>query len=373
MADKTQKAASPAADKPWWEMTETDIGTMGEEPAPGPSEDRKLLDGLVSKHGGDYRKAMFEYCFRKNRFYSKPTLDSLLKGDSDESYAALPESYDAAIEADSRFAGLDFLSQIKQENFERIYSEKLDLLALSDDDKKSRQQIIEVFSYDPFKDEAIEDRPQLYRDLAGMTTEGMRKDVAKQKAALSIVRSYSNIEHYQRKITELSNSGDSGEEVQKQLDSYLKVISNIQATINQTAEKNNFTVKGLGSNGRGMLSDVLNQVGNQVVDSAVTNFYDIDTSKAIEEVADISWKSMLHQVNLSNTDYADILTNQAAIVKESVRIAKDATEALRLAKEKITKQALLDELAEDYRRKHISEEEIEEFLGRELQVSDGRD
>ena len=42
-----------------------------------------------------------------------------------------------------------------------------------------------------------------------------------------------------------------------------------------------------------------------------------------------------------------------------------------MAKEKITKEELLDELAEDYRKKGISEKEIEEFVNRELNMYDG--
>ena len=82
---------------------------------------------------------------------------------------------------------------------------------------------------------------------------------------------------------------------------------------------------------------------------------------------------MLHQVNLSKTDYVEILGNQANLVKEALAIAKKSKEALRLAKEKITKQELLDELANDYRRKGISEEEIDEFIQREFEVYDGKD
>ena len=52
-------------------------------------------------------------------------------------------------------------------------------------------------------------------------------------------------------------------------------------------------------------------------------------------------------------------------------MASDALEALRLAREKITKEELLDELAEDYRKKGISEKEIEEFVNRELNMYDG--
>jgi len=48
--------------------------------------------------------------------------------------------------------------------------------------------------------------------------------------------------------------------------------------------------------------------------------------------------------------------------------AREAIEALRLAKEKIKKQKLLDELARDYRKKGISEKEIEAFIDREYHL-----
>lgn len=77
---------------------------------------------------------------------------------------------------------------------------------------------------------------------------------------------------------------------------------------------------------------------------------------------------MLNQVNLSKTDYADIIADQAVLVKEAQRIAKDSMEALRLAKEKITKQQLLDELERDFRQKGISEDDIDEFIEREIDM-----
>ena len=81
---------------------------------------------------------------------------------------------------------------------------------------------------------------------------------------------------------------------------------------------------------------------------------------------------MLNQLRLTQTDYVDILSQQAELVHKAQDQAKKATEALRLAKEKITKQRLLDELAADYRKKGISEEEIDEFISREYNLWDGK-
>lgn len=328
-------------------------------------------DRLLEKYGGDHHKALFEFCFRNNICYSVETYRSLSKALGEDMFADMPHAYIESVKANDILKDVTFFSQIRQKNFEELYSVEYDVSLMSEDDKKNRQIVIDIFSYDPFQDAAPEDRPQLYRDLAGMSNEGMRKDVAKQKAALSIVRSYSNIEKYQKRVRELTAEGSVDENSQKQLESYMKVISNIQASVNQTAEKNNFTVKGIGSSGKGMLSDVMGEISEKGIDEGVTNFYDIETSRSIEEVANISFKAQLNQINLSKTDYADILSEQCKLVKEAQNKASSAIEALRLAKEKIAKQELLDELAADYKKKGISEREIKEFISREYKLYDG--
>ncbi|MBO7079397.1 MAG: hypothetical protein J6W64_06270 [Bacilli bacterium] len=335
-------------------------------------EQKQYFESLVKHYKGDYKQALFEYCFKNNIFFDGATYDLLVKGRDDAIFTRFPEIYVDTIAEDIRFKDQDFFSQLRMDNFEQVYSEQKDLLGLDEDTKTNRIAVLDIFAYDPFKNDSIEDRPQLYRDLAGMANESMRKDIAKQKAALNIVRSYQNIESYQRKITELMSSGQVDDESQKKLDSYMNIIAKIQDSINKTAEKNNFTVKGVGSSGKGTISDVMNTIEEKGVDEGITNFYDIATSQSIEEIANISFKAQLNQVNLSKTDYADILTNQCQMVREYQRIAKDSMEALRLAKEKIKKQELLDELEYDYRRKNISEEDIKELLEREYKLYDGK-
>lgn len=343
-----------------------------------PEELASLMDPVFldfyQEANGDIYQATFHYCFAYNIFFSSKDIKTIVNSfvELNEILKKMPQIYIDSIHSDYRYQGLSFFGQLRMDNFEKLYSEQYSLLDLDEEDKKNRQQVVDVFGYDPFREEKAEDRPQLYRDLVGMTNDSMRKDVAKQKAALSVVRSYQNIENYQRKVTEITSSGAVDDETQKQLDQYLKVISTIQATINQTAEKNNFTMKGIGSDGRGMLSDVMNTVENAGIDNGITNFYDISTSKAIVEVANMSWKAQLNQINLSQTDYVDILMSQCEIVRKSQELARESKEALRLAKEKITKQELLEELAADYRKKGISESEIDEFISREYKLYDGK-
>lgn len=322
---------------------------------------------LLDKYGQDHKKAMFEYCFTHNIGFISKIINDIIKT---EGPINLPQIY-LTKKSESEFADTDFFSQLKLDNFEKVYSQNYEISVLDEEDKKNRLQVIDILGYDPFKDDDINEKPGLYRDMCGMLTEGMRKDIAKAKAALAFVRGYNNLEKYQRKINEIMKLDDIDEETQKRLDQYIKIQKDLQSSINQTAEKNNFTVKGIGSNGRGMLSDVLNQIEEKGIDEGITNFYDIATSKSIEDVANISMKAQLNQINLSKTDYVDILTNQCLITREAQSIAAKAEEALRLCKEKLKKQELLDELAAEYRTKGISEEEIKEFIAREYKMYDG--
>lgn len=336
-----------------------------------PAQGKDYYQGMV-KNGASSEDALFDYCYRYNVFYDSQLARHILFS-SEKALEQMPELYIRYLEADPKYSGLTFRSQLKRENFEKVYSEDLSLLALSEDDKKNRQQIISIIGYDPFKEELQADKPQLYRDLTGLLTDNLRKDITKQKAAIEIVKNYSTIAKYQNRVSDLLKGGEVDPETQETIDNLLAMIAKIQAIINATSKENGFsTGKTLGNGGRGMLSDVMNQIETQYYDDGITNFYDQATSKSIGEVAEISFRAQMNQVKLSGTDYADILSQQAEIVKESQRVARDSLEALRICRGKITKQKLLEELEGEYRKKGISEDEIQEFISREYKLWDGK-
>lgn len=336
-----------------------------------PAEGKQYYQDMI-KDGASAEDALFDYCYKYNVFYDSQLAHHILFS-SEKALEQMPELYIRYLEADPKYLGLTFRSQLKRENFEKVYSEDLSLLALSEDDKKNRQQIIGIIGYDPFKEELQSDKPQLYRDLTGLLTDNLRKDITKQKAAIEIVKNYSTIAKYQNRVSDLLKAGEVDPDTQETIDNLLAMIAKIQAIINATSKENGFsTGKTLGNGGRGMLSDVMNQVENQYYDDGITNYYDQATSKSIGEVAEISFKAQMNQVKLSGTDYADILSQQAEIVKEAQRVSKDSLEALRICRSKITKQKLLEELEGEYRKKGISEDEIQEFISREYKLWDGK-
>ena len=328
---------------------------------------------LVQKHNGDHKSAIFEYCFKNNIPFSEEDFDLAVKGGDDESYAKLPQSYIDTVEADIRLHDVTFFDQLRLDNFEHIYSEEMVVAGLPEESRKDREQIVKIIGYDPFAKNPIEDKPQLYRDLTGMLTDSMRKDVPRAKAAVEVVTGYNNIRKYQDKVNQLINSGQLDDDTQKQLDKHLEMIAKIQASVIAISEKNGFTnSRSLGSNGKGMLSDVMNTIDEHMYDPGITNYFDIATSKSIEQISDISVKSMLNQIKLSGQEYVEMLTEQNKIVHEAQSKMRALKEALRIAKSLIVKDKLIEQLKVEYRKKGISEEDIDEFINREYKMWDGR-
>ena len=333
-------------------------------------EIQQIYDEVLTECENNHEIALFKFCYKTDFPYFSNIARKLFKEDRENTEKNLPLIYINQIKGEPKYEGITFFSQLKKENFEKLYSENLLLLSLSEDDKKNRMNVLDILGYDPFKDSNPVDRPKLYHDLSSMLTESMRKDAVKANAAISIVKNSINIGKYEDKISELVSSLKTDEETQDQLAKLEKVRKSLSDSNTAMAQKNGFIVEGIGNNGRGMLSEVMNQVGERGVDKGVTNFYDIATSKSIEEIANISFKAQMNQINLSKTDYVDILNEQREIVVKAQKVAREAKEALRLAKEKIVKQELLDELALDYKQKGIDEEDIEAFISREYEFYD---
>jgi hypothetical protein len=319
---------------------------------------------LRQKYHGDAEKAFFEYCFRTNLIYDRFVWDDIVSNGGSEYMDSLPESYEKTINADPKYKDRTFFGQIKLGNFVDLTQDDLVEDGLTETDKEHRTKIIKITGYDPFLKDKPEYRPDMYRALATMLTEDMKNDVPKQKAAISIVQNYANIDKYQ-KILDAMVEHSSGSDDNKQVKDLSDMIAKMQASVNQTAKENNFTGSKALSGGKGTLSSVMDKANQSGIDDGITNFYDIKTSASFKQVADKSFAAMLDQLKLQDSDYREILAGQAKLVKEAIRVSWMSREALRLAKKEIKKQDLLNELALEYRAKGLSEKDIDDYLSKE--------
>ena len=336
----------------------------------GSGTDQEAYQKAASENRGDPIGAIFRFCFDRNVFYHEKYAKACVADGA--LMASLPESYLDMVNGNPSLKGLTFFSQIKREGFEAAYAEELDALDLAPEDRKNRQQILSIVGYDPFLKEPLEDRPQMYRDLAGLLNDSMRRDVPKRNAAIEVVRDYATIGRYQRRMASLEMSGNDNKETREAIDNCIKMISKMQDTINKLTKENGFSSgKAIGASGRGGLSEVMSMCEEKGYDPGTANIYDIETSNAIQEVARISTEAMLNQVCLTGTDYAEILTAQCKKVLEFRDAAMRALEGMRIAESKLEKQAILEEYRGELMAKGIDEADILEILNQEIRMYDG--
>lgn len=386
----------------------------GRAPAPAvPPLTEAEEDGLKDK--------VFEYCFKNNVFFDTNLLDEVIdsergrnvqkendengdfsidelldptynpaieqaenaqQGESSEiDLSHLIESYRKALAKDKRYEGETFFSQLHREYFEKITSDDIVDIMLSDDDKRNREQILSIINYDPFEDSPIEDRASLYRDLVGMLTDSMRRDIPKQKAAIQVVQDYAIIDKYKKKLTKLEaideeqhTFDEKGNDMtQKAIDNANSMIGKVQDTINKLTKENGFSSgKSVGADGRGGLTEIMNFCETRGYDLEAVNCYDIKTSDAMKQVADISDRALLNQVSLQETDYADILAAQAEIVRKMKKAAADALEAERMAIQTVEEERLLKNYRNDLAAKGINLKDIEQIISQSIKMYEPR-
>jgi hypothetical protein len=322
---------------------------------------KDLFLKLRQKYAGDAEKAFFEYCFRTDLIYDRFAWNSIVSQGSE--YADdLPESYETLIKNDPKYEDKTFFGQIKLSNFIDLTQDDLVEDGLTEQDKEHRTKIIKITGYDPFLEYSLEDRPGMYRSLATMLTEDMKNDVPKQKSAISMVQNYTNLDKYQRKLRLMAESGTDDTKDYKDLSD---MVVKMQTSLNQTGKENNFTGSKALSGGKGTLSSVMDKINQDGIDSGQVDYYDIKTSSSFRQVSEESFHGMLDQVKLQDSDYKDVLAGQCKLVREATKVAWEAREELRLLKAQIKKQALLDELAQEYLKKGLSLKDVNDYLDKE--------
>jgi hypothetical protein len=95
---------------------------------------------------------------------------------------------------------------------------------------------------------------------------------------------------------------------------------------------NNNNDKSKGGNTLSGINKKLNEIG---LDSAELNLFDIETSEAMRQIADISNKSILSQLVLDENDYTNMLARQREEIEKLDKRCMKSEEDLRLLRIKL--------------------------------------
>lgn len=327
---------------------------------------RALYKMILTECEGDHPEALFQLCATNDWYY-----DDLLAQSITAELAlddVMPDRYLEVIFNNEEYKGKTFYKQLSRPYFVKMSSFKESEDELTEEDKQNRNDIKKAFGYDPFETKPISQKSMLYRSLNQMVDPTLNNDLVRQRAAIEIVTNYEEIDRLDVAIAKLSLTPDDIVKNAKDLETLRKMKSDVNKNISMLCKDHGLSAKYANSKSRGAgtLSGIMRDMEDNDYDEGVVNLYDIETSTSIQQCSDISAKSISTQLKLSESDYAEMVEEQAIVVRQEIAARKKAEEALRVCKEYLRRQELIVDLVQEYKRKGLSTAEIEELITPEL-------
>lgn len=204
-------------------------------------------------------------------------------------------------------------------------------------DKQNMNYCISVCGYDPFENCGMTDldRKYCFNILAGYCdSQGVSEDGHKVQSVIQITNSQLQC----RKIDEFINaelmSQNPDESRIKNLSTTKKQLLDAIAKI---AQDNNISsaYNQNSSRGTNTLSSKMKEIADNGFESIYVNCFDIETCEAMEQIARISNRAIMDELNLDGSDYSDMVKEQRDMITNLDAKYKALEEENRVLKNRI--------------------------------------
>ena len=205
--------------------------------------------------------------------------------------------------------------------------------------ERNKQDVLRMLGYDPFEGESENDKRHLYNKLVDMLDESTLEDGFKLPAVIEIVKGFNQLDKLNRAlaiITEDANAlskNISG--VKPLIDSKEKLLKSMLAL----AKDNGISVNHNNnkSKGAGTLSGIIKTLQEKGIEEGEVNLFDIETAKGMQQVANISNKSIMEQLQFDENDYTSMIMEQREIIEQLESKNAKLEEENRLIKKELIK------------------------------------
>ena len=183
-------------------------------------------------------------------------------------------------------------------------------------DRKNKNYVLQTIGYDCFEDDnySDENRKFLFNTLADYLTDDVVEDPHKLQSVITMVKTTLQVEHVDRLINAefATKKPDSG-----LVDSLTKIKKNFLDTVNKTANENGISAKTSGKGGKGAnaLTSIMKEMAENGFEEIKVNLFNVKMSEAFKNIADISNRSLIDQLNWQSDDYARMVANQREIIQ----------------------------------------------------------
>lgn len=250
--------------------------------------------------------------------------------------------------------------------FDDVLKWQTEIGSLSEEQKKERAAVVVGLHRDPYEDEKIEDRPQMYKDTLTMMTADVAENLPKARAIVEIIKAYSRVDRINKTLNELQATGQSMVDNEKSIKMLVEQKSKEMATISSLCKEYNLSDASSGGKGFGSISSIVRDMDDKSYDIGFVNRFDIETTQAMQQVADISMNAIFKQLKFSTADFAQIVQEQAQMIKTMQNTLAAQAEELRLLKAEHIKQELLEEYKLILQERKIDPKEIERVVAEQI-------
>lgn len=204
-------------------------------------------------------------------------------------------------------------------------------------DKQNMNYVISTVGYDPFDNCGLsdDDKKYCYNLLSGYCDiDGIKDDGHKMICCIQMVQNQLQIKKLDDEINKELGDGIFDEDKIKKLANSKKQLQDGIAGI---ARDNNISSKYNDNSNRGKntLSQKMKDMLADGYESVRVNLFDIKTSEAIKQVADISNRSIMEQLSFDDNDYAEMVKKQRELLVELQRKCDEAEEENRNLKNEL--------------------------------------
>lgn len=329
----------------------------------------EMFEELCKKYG-DTKLAIYYFCRKIDLFYDEKLFDGALKKSLSQniplalSYIIIYNSfklnsgYGSSFGESSSFLDIDILERKYREGAVTINGNVIENPEVEkDEDVASRKDCINMLGYDPFTSYNTIERKFLFNSLVRFLDDATLEDPFKRLIVIEIVKTLGQIEKLNVAFTSMMASSDNIEDNAHKISTLVASKEKLYTSCLRLAKDNGISVSynTKKSKGAGTLSGVVKELGEIGLRDAKVNLYDIRTSEAMKQVADISNKSIIDQINLQESELWEMIKELREVrVSRESKIA-ELEENLRLEKVKNKDNETIISQMEEYITKQKEE------------------
>lgn len=271
-----------------------------------------LFDEYTKRH--DEKTALIILCAELDMYYNPDIYDSVVSQNNCFNFGWYLRTLQ-----NSQYQHKSFYNSINDGEIGKIPKTKEEVeTKWSKIDKTNMNFVISTVGYDPFEDCGMsdEDRKYCYNLLAGYCDiEGIKDDGHKRACCIQIVQNQLQIKKLDEEMNREFSEGMFDEDKMKKLANSKKLLQDGVAKI---AQDNNISSKYNDNSKRGKntLSQKMKEMLADGYEAVRVNLFDIKTSEAIKQIADISNKSIMEQLGFDSNDYGEMVKKQRELLVE---------------------------------------------------------